>query len=270
MKTRHPLRIAVIQLLLPLSLAFTLSSAHAGSATWNLNPTNGSWDTVTNWTPNTVPNQITDTATFDVSNITTIAMSDESVGSMVFNPGASAYAFIAPVTDFLSGFTIGGVGVMNNSGVTQNFLIMEGLGEGSAGSLIFDGDATAGSNTVYTINGSDFSDFFAGQLIFKDNSSAATATIIVDKNGPNGQVGACLFQGTSTAANATFFNSGYISFQSVSDCGDATFINEGASAVGELGGLIDISAQPTSHAIFINNAGGGARRARCQLVFLWL
>src|SRR5947208_15938786 len=51
------------------------SSAFAGSATWNLNPTSGDWNTATNWTPATVPNGPNDTATFDVSNITDVFVS---------------------------------------------------------------------------------------------------------------------------------------------------------------------------------------------------
>ena len=43
------------KLLIILSLALAID-AHAGSATWNLNPASGDWDTASNWTPNTVPN----------------------------------------------------------------------------------------------------------------------------------------------------------------------------------------------------------------------
>ncbi len=46
------------------------STAFAGSATWNLNPTSGDWNTAANWTPATVPNGPADTATFDISNTT--------------------------------------------------------------------------------------------------------------------------------------------------------------------------------------------------------
>jgi len=59
------------KLLIALNLMLAIDG-HAGSATWNLNPTSGDWNTASNWTPNTVPNSPTDTATFGVSNITTI------------------------------------------------------------------------------------------------------------------------------------------------------------------------------------------------------
>ena len=70
------------------------SAAHAGSATWNLNPANGDWNTAANWTPATVPNGATDLATFGVSNTTSIGLSaGVRVDSIIFNPGASAYSF---------------------------------------------------------------------------------------------------------------------------------------------------------------------------------
>src|SRR5450432_1423925 len=82
--------VATAALLLLLSAASTF----AGSATWNLNPTSGDWDTATNWTPATIPNGPADTATFDVSNITVIYLAydiDQQVNGIVFNPGASGF-----------------------------------------------------------------------------------------------------------------------------------------------------------------------------------
>src|SRR5256885_1369025 len=67
--------------------------AFAGSATWNLDPTNGDWFTAANWTPATVPNGGTDTATFQGSNITAvISRAKTNLASVVFDPGASAYS----------------------------------------------------------------------------------------------------------------------------------------------------------------------------------
>ena len=68
------------------------STAFAGSATWNLNPTSGDWNTATNWTPATVPNGPNDTATFGVSNTTGVStFSTFEVDGIVFNPGASTF-----------------------------------------------------------------------------------------------------------------------------------------------------------------------------------
>ena len=61
-------------ILLNLTLAFALDT-QAGSATWNLNPINGDWNTAANWTPPTVPNGASDVATFGTSNQTEISLS---------------------------------------------------------------------------------------------------------------------------------------------------------------------------------------------------
>ena len=47
-----------------------------GSATWSMNPVSGDWNDPLNWMPNTVPDSPSATATFDVSNITDISLSD--------------------------------------------------------------------------------------------------------------------------------------------------------------------------------------------------
>ena len=49
--------------------------AQAGSATWDLDPMSGDWNTAANWTPTTVPNHPADTATFGLSNTTDVAIS---------------------------------------------------------------------------------------------------------------------------------------------------------------------------------------------------
>src|SRR6266446_2574459 len=56
---RTPRRFLGSSLLAAVILPFLLSvatGAFGGSATWNLNPTSGDWNTATNWTPETVPN----------------------------------------------------------------------------------------------------------------------------------------------------------------------------------------------------------------------
>ena len=76
-------------------LCLSASSRASGSATWNLNPTSGTWFTASNWTPANIPNTISDTAPLGVSNITTLTNAPggftTSLGSFVFIPGASAY-----------------------------------------------------------------------------------------------------------------------------------------------------------------------------------
>jgi len=58
LSARIPLLLAATWLV----LASSQSEALAGSATWNLNPTNEDWNTAANWTPMTVPAQPSDIA----------------------------------------------------------------------------------------------------------------------------------------------------------------------------------------------------------------
>src|SRR6476660_7196033 len=76
----------------------TCRFAHAGSATWNLSPTDNLWHTAANWTPATVPNDDADTATFGASNTTTILINEygtagfiTTVDKLIFEEGASSY-----------------------------------------------------------------------------------------------------------------------------------------------------------------------------------
>src|SRR5690349_13760029 len=86
-----------VTLLVTLSHFFCVPFAPAGSATWNLNPSSGNWNTAANWTPATVPNSPSDVATFGVSNTTNITLSQfNSINAnVVFNPGASAFTITA-------------------------------------------------------------------------------------------------------------------------------------------------------------------------------
>src|SRR5712691_5339057 len=79
---------SLLTLLLIASLGvFSAQFASAGSATWNLNPTNGNWNTGANWTPNTVPNGPSDIATFGASNTTAISISaGVEVNGITYNP----------------------------------------------------------------------------------------------------------------------------------------------------------------------------------------
>src|SRR6266478_1627393 len=88
--------------------------AHAGSATWDLNPGSGDWNNASNWTPITVPNGPADTATFGLSNTTAVSISaDTTVDGITFEAGASAFTVTAS-----PGFTLtlSGTGITNNSG----------------------------------------------------------------------------------------------------------------------------------------------------------
>src|SRR5206468_11480441 len=112
-----------LRTLWPVITAFALIVSavrlNAGSATWKLDPINNDWNTAANWSPETVPDENTDVATFDTSNITNISVAFEfGLDSMVFNPGASAYTFVIS-PNYVGSIGFGGGGVINNSGVTQ-------------------------------------------------------------------------------------------------------------------------------------------------------
>ena len=68
-----------------------LSVVYAGSATWNLNPTSGEWNTAANWTPATVPDDPSDVATFGLSNQTSVVLNaNVELDQIVFDAGASS------------------------------------------------------------------------------------------------------------------------------------------------------------------------------------
>src|SRR5438132_10736214 len=109
-----------ISILTVSALLATAQFAHSGSATWNLDPTSGDWNTAANWTPATVPNGSSNIATFDVSNLTDVSLSGGvTVNSIVFTTSASLFTISA----YLYDLTISGAGITNNSGNVQQFLV---------------------------------------------------------------------------------------------------------------------------------------------------
>ena len=185
------------------------------------------------------PNGPANTATFATSNITGPVISQTTeVNGIVFNPGASAFTITSP----FFAFTISGVGITNNSGITQNFVsgptVINFLNNATAGSLThftntgdmtFGDSATAG-NASFTNN--------AG-LKFGATSTAGNATVT-----NNAEV---LFFGNSTAGNATFTNAfGIVIFSDEATAGNATFINAGGTVSGTGGGFTVFQAGSTA------------------------
>ena len=238
-------------------VALFLAVAHvsfAGSATWSLNPITTDWNTAANWTPQTVPNGETDVATFDVSNVTDVSVSDYVfLDSIVFNPGASAYNIIFHGA-------VDGAGLINNSGVIQNL--------DSSANLAFSGNATAGEDVIYTNNGEvppvGYATVFNNQanagsatfinkgdspgvesayIVFRDNTSAATATIINqsgDTEGPRLD-----FQDNATAGSSsiTLQRGSILNFDNYATADSATLIADGATIIfqaNSTGGLAQV------------------------------
>ena len=205
-------------LTLPLS---TASSSFAGSAGWKANPANGDWNTATNWMPATVPNGPSDTATFATSSQTTVSLSaNTEVNTLFYRPGANA--FTTTLGNALS-LTLSGAGIVNHSGVTQNFQV--------TAIMQFTNSATAGRSTNFAVGNSSN----GGNINFLDTSSAGSGVF----SGVG--LGTVDFSNSSTAANGIFtFQStesaqAHFRFFDGSTAGSSTFTTNG-SVVGAFNG----------------------------------
>src|SRR5262245_47669568 len=120
--------------------------SYAISAQWDLDPISGDWNTAANWTPDEVPNGPADIATFDLSNTTDVSISaNTEVNGITFTSAATnPYTITASLGLTL---TISGVGITNNSGMTQNFVTVAG------GEIRFTNNATSGSNVSISNQG---------------------------------------------------------------------------------------------------------------------
>ncbi|HAF12168.1 MAG TPA: hypothetical protein DCK99_00445 [Blastocatellia bacterium] len=236
------------------------ATTHAGSATWNLNPTSGDWNTAANWTPATVPNGPTDTATFAVSDTTAISLSASTeVNAIVFDPGASAFTITDSASPLL---TISGAGITNNSGIAQNFVSVSSY---PIGSISFHNEATAGNDTFFTVLvGIDTA---GGGVDFYDNSNAGTATF-TNQGGDGSDDGLTFFFDRSSAAEGTFINNGTPGeggqgggtvFFDGTTAGDATIISDGGISPGLGGGFVEFSNDSDAgNATIIAKGGTGA------------
>src|SRR5450432_4067110 len=254
-------------LLQVLVFALTTEVARAGSATWKPNPTSNDWNTAANWRPRTAPNAPNDTATFATSSITNVMLSDEQtlVDSIVFSPGASAFTLTVEGGVSNSTLALDGVGLVNNSGVEQNFFTTQQYVTG----LNFYNQATAGTQTVYTaaetsgiafydqttagsatflIKGNDYFEDAWSELLFYDNSTASNGVfIITGASGEDAEGAETYFYDNSSAGNGTFTNTpatdrygywgGTTNFHDNSTAGDSVFTNEGGAGTEGIGGL---------------------------------
>ena len=207
--------------------------AFAGSATWNLNPISGDWNTADNWAPATVPNAIADIATFNVSNITNISVATAIYAdSIVFGPGGSPYA-ITVIQGSFSSIGLFGEGVINNSGTTQRFNCVGNIG--------FLGNATAGNYLTYTNSGAIFQ-----QIAFNEDSNAGSATFINEGDSLGTTAARIIFLGDSSAAESTIVN------QAGKTVGaDTTFYDSSTAANSR------ITIQTGADVRFSNNSTGG-------------
>jgi autotransporter-associated beta strand protein len=279
------------------SLIFLVSAvAYADSAQWNLNPASGDWNTAANWTPMTVPNGPADIATFALSNTTNISISEDTeVNGIAFTPGATSPYLIAVRPELT--LTISDVGIVNNSGMTQNFVTAVDE-TGNFGQIVFTNSATAGTSIIFINNGSAADFVLGGETAFFDTSTAANGTFVnegstgpssgggstefydsstagnanfTNKDGIGTSTSATVFHNTSTAANGFFTNDGagtlgfvfaeggQTIFYDTSTAGNGTFTNNGATVSGGFGGATDFDDGSTAaNGIFINNGGAAS------------
>jgi autotransporter-associated beta strand protein len=237
--------VAVVFLVLAFELV-TTGSSRAGSATWKTVPVDNNWNNPLNWTPETVPMNEGDVATFAVSSVKDITTSAYvAVSSIVFEPGATEFT-ITPAADNLEIFS---PGIVNDSGVLQTFVATVD-GAGNAHAFPFIGSSTAGTNTMFITQARLTDSGDAGDVEFDGSASAGMALIVNQGGEADGSVGGhTRFFGRATAA-------------------DAMIICNGGVMTGAGGGTIEFLG-PTSHggnAVLIAN-GGSNGGAGGQIVF---
>ncbi len=246
------------------------AALHAGSATWNLNPTSGDWNTAANWTPATVPNAPTDIATFATSGVTQLSLSNDiSLDSLVFGPGADSFS----VTTVAGSLSLYGAGVVNNSGQTQYLNAMgtppvfKGIG--------FSNSSSAGTDITYTVS-------TGGGMVFEDSATAGNAHFVV--SGTKDATTAIYFFGNSTAGNGTFTleKGSLVNVSLYATAGQATFHVTGGTLVFSLysradqsiidcseGGTVAFGPYGTIDEAFTTAHGGIGRSSAPGTIYLY-
>lgn len=183
----------------------------------------------------------TDVASFGVSDITGISLSNESIATIQFFPGADAFTLTATAMSSFGTVSINGEGVINASGITQNFV----LGGIPATYMNFSGLATAGTQTIYTCEGGNKGG--AAGVSFYDDATAGSATFILEP-GTFRYGGSVEFTDTTTAAQSTIICQGSakfgggtkVDFLDSATAGSATISVRGATEQRGFGGQVQI------------------------------
>lgn len=242
------------------------STAFAGSATWQMNPTSGDWNTAANWTPATVPNSPSDTATFGVSDVTNVSTSRQvNVSEAVFTKDASAFNITVGLGDLMF---FDGAGITNNSGTTQLFRVRSDLD--------FTKRATAGKDTSFLIEATPA---YAGSVAFFDSSSAGQGSFVIQPtlNQITGDAVAFFFS-ESTAANANFTigggaanptSGGLVEFGYNSSAGAGFFTANGGTVTGGGGGKVRFTGSSGAGAatLIANGGSGGGAGGAIQFTY---
>lgn len=249
------------------------------SSTWNAQPTNGDWNTASNWTPGEVP---MDKAGFTSSAQTMIAFSQAagtSVGSIEFAAAAPAYTFTfsapSPASPTLE---ISGSGVANASMSLQSFIVAAASAGYQTPQLKFTNAASAGgSNNFYCAGPATQQDAGGGVIRFSDTASAGAACFMAwtgagtpPKSGST-VGGEISFGDSSTADSASFTIYGSLGsdgdtfgnavFHDNSTAAYATFTNIGGTVSGGDGGNTQFYDSSTAASAHFYNKGGSCSQA---------
>jgi len=240
-RTAIPQRVCCFAAVFTVIQVAALLIAHgvfAGTATWVLNPTSSDWNTAVNWTPSRIPDGPRAVAAFAASNVTDVVNGETIVVERIaFTAAAGSYSItVGPqdVQDFDSTLTFNGTGVINDSGVAQNFANSVSAITSGFGQIIFMNDATAGDRTTFTNNAGANG---AGKIIFSNASNAGSATFL----------------------NQAGHFSPSITFNDDSSAANATFTNEGGTVEGGLGGLVRFADSATAGTASVTLLHGGFR-----------
>ena len=216
MKT--PLR-HVTAIVSALILTLCVHASNGSSATWKRNARSGDWNTKTNWTPATVPDGSSDRATFALSNTTNVSISANTEVNGITFTAAATNPYTITANPGLT-LTISGIGITNNSGITQDVHIPVDASH-NGGTIAFSNSATAGSNV------SIFND--GGTINFLNTSTAGSATIRNLSDGGTTSPTTNFFN-RSTAGNSTIANGGgAFFFADNSTAGNSTIANDGGA-----------------------------------------
>ena len=248
-----------------IGLFLGFSSAFAGSATWLANPHSVTWSDPANWTAGGPPNGVTDTATFGFSTAASLSVEENTdVSAINFNSGGGVSYTIS-----VSSMEIFGSGILNSSGLIQNFV----AGLPPHREILFTNNASAGFNTVFTIGGAAAE---GGDAYFFGHSTAGNSTLMVKgTDQSNGRGGEVVFYDTSSAGDATIvvngsafqqcpppgnncfdnpFPGGAVIFYT--DAGNATLIANGGTGGGD-GGVIHFAVRSTGGTARVKVFGNG-------------
>ncbi|MEZ0254410.1 MAG: autotransporter domain-containing protein [Chthoniobacter sp.] len=176
----NPLVGSIAALLLCSSAAHAVVPKGGTAYTWLSNPQDGDWNNSNNWNPNGTPGSYGSAAIFNTSKVVNIGIPDsyEGLDTITFNPNASAYNILVGYNSYVE---LDGLGIVNNSGKTQNFTV------GRESTLDFYNKATIGKDVTIVIKGGSVTGGEgAGYVHFWNQSSAGEATIIAQDGGEGG------------------------------------------------------------------------------------